>query len=174
MAEYYPLISRAVAGLRTGTPEARQAIYSRARQALIGQLRAMEPPVPEDAIVRETAALDEAIARTEAEIPSTDSALSPAPAPQPVPPPPVQTPRPEPQPPAESAKRAFSDRPAIAPAFPRPSARITREPPEPPPALIKPGRPIARTVESFTPGPPPARRSRSGSPGSDPLDRGAG
>ena len=84
MAEYYPLISRAVAGLRTRTPEARQAIYDRARQALVGQLRAMEPPVPEEAIARETAALDEAIARTEAEIagPGTRASASPAACPE--------------------------------------------------------------------------------------------
>ena len=68
MAEYYPLISRAVAGLRNGTPEARQAIYDRAKQALIGQLRAMEPPVPEEDIARETVALDDAIARVEADV----------------------------------------------------------------------------------------------------------
>ena len=68
MAEYYPLISRAVAGLRSGTPDARKAIYDRARQALVTQLRAMDPPIPEDAIARETAALDDAIARAEAEL----------------------------------------------------------------------------------------------------------
>ena len=74
MAEYYPLISRAVAGLRNGTPEARQAIYDRAKQALIGQLRAMQPPVPEEDIARETVALDDAIARVEADVAPKDSA----------------------------------------------------------------------------------------------------
>ena len=79
MAEYFPLLSRAVAGLRDGAPEARQAIYGRARQALVGQLRGMQPPVPEDAISKEMTALDEAIARIEAEIkppPSVSDAAS--------------------------------------------------------------------------------------------------
>ncbi|MDX7953213.1 hypothetical protein P7D22_18780, partial [Lichenihabitans sp. Uapishka_5] len=68
MAEYYPLISRAVAGLRDGAPAPRQAIYDRARQALVGQLRGMQPPIPEDAIDKEIRALDEAIDRIEAEL----------------------------------------------------------------------------------------------------------
>jgi actin-related protein len=67
MADYYPLLARAVAGLKTSTPEARHAIYERARGALIGQLRGMNPPVPEPDILRESAALDAAVARIEAD-----------------------------------------------------------------------------------------------------------
>lgn len=66
MAEYLPLIERAVAGLSDPTAEARRTIYDRARGALIGQLRGMRPPIPELDIARESAALDEAIARVEA------------------------------------------------------------------------------------------------------------
>ena len=66
MAEYYPLLERAVSGLTESTAEARRAIYERARGALIGQLRRMDPPVPEEDIARESTALDEAIARVEA------------------------------------------------------------------------------------------------------------
>lgn len=66
MAEYFPLLERAVAGLTNATPEARQAIYERARSALLGQLRHMDPPVPEQDIARESAALDAAIGRLEA------------------------------------------------------------------------------------------------------------
>lgn len=79
MAEYYPLLSRAVAGLRDGAPEARQAIYGRARQALTGQLRGMQPAVPEEAITKEITALDDAIAKLEAEMappPSVSDAAS--------------------------------------------------------------------------------------------------
>ena len=65
MAEYYPLLDRAVSGLTEPTAEARRSIYERARAALIGQLGRMDPPVPEDDIARESAALDEAIARVE-------------------------------------------------------------------------------------------------------------
>jgi hypothetical protein len=65
MADYYPLLAKAVSGLKASTPETRQAIYERARKALLGQLRSMQPPAPEGAIEREAEALDEAIARLE-------------------------------------------------------------------------------------------------------------
>lgn len=68
MAEYYPLLARAVAGLKTSTPQARRAIYERARGALLAQLRAMTPPIAEPDIQRESDALDAAIARLEAEM----------------------------------------------------------------------------------------------------------
>ena len=67
MADYYPLLAKAVSGLKTSTPEARGAIYERARKALLGQLRSMQPPAPESAIEREAKALDEAVARLERE-----------------------------------------------------------------------------------------------------------
>lgn len=69
MAEYYPLLSRAVAGLRDAPAAQRQAIYERARGALLGQLRSMQPAVPEEAIERESTELDAAIARLESEMP---------------------------------------------------------------------------------------------------------
>ncbi len=65
MADYYPLLAKAITGLKTSTPEARTAIYDRARKALLGQLRAMQPPAPEAAIEREAKALEDAIARLE-------------------------------------------------------------------------------------------------------------
>lgn len=74
MADYYPLIARAVAGLPTSTPETRTAIYQRARNALLGQLRRLDPPIPESDVARESAALEIAIARLEADL------ASPAPA----------------------------------------------------------------------------------------------
>jgi hypothetical protein len=67
MADYYPLLAKAVSGLKASTPETRLAIYDRARKALLGQLRSMQPPAPEGAIEREAEALDEAIARLERE-----------------------------------------------------------------------------------------------------------
>lgn len=67
MADYYPLLAKAVSGLKASTPETRQAIYERARKALLGQLRSMQPPAPEGAIDREAEALDDAIARLERE-----------------------------------------------------------------------------------------------------------
>jgi hypothetical protein len=67
MADYYPLLAKAVSGLKTSTPETRGAIYERARKALLGQLRSMQPPAPESAIEREAKALDEAVAKLELE-----------------------------------------------------------------------------------------------------------
>ncbi len=66
MAEYFPLLDRAVSGLPEQTAEARRSIYERARTALLGQLSGMQPPVPDEDIARENAALDEAIMRLEA------------------------------------------------------------------------------------------------------------
>src|SRR5947209_812351 len=47
MADYYPLIARAIAGLDPSAPgESRRALYERARAALIAQLRRGDPNAP--------------------------------------------------------------------------------------------------------------------------------
>lgn len=131
MAEYYPLISRAVAGLRTGTPEARRGIYDRARQALTGQLRSLDPPVPEEAIARETAALDEAIARVESDL------AVPAAGPDPI----------APEAPAVA-------KPAAAKPEVRPAPRATS------PAATRPAAPIVPPEMAARPVRPPGIRAR--------------
>jgi hypothetical protein len=67
MADYYPLISRAVAGLEKSTGEARRALYERARKALVDQLRGIDPPLSEADITRERLALEESIRKVETE-----------------------------------------------------------------------------------------------------------
>ena len=67
MADYYPLISRAVAGLDKNNGENRRALYERARSALIAQLRGVTPALPETDITRERLALEELIRKVEAE-----------------------------------------------------------------------------------------------------------
>src|SRR5674476_1371233 len=67
MADYHPLISRAVAGLDKNTGENRRALYERARAALVNQLRGVEPALDESDITRERLALEEAIRKVEAE-----------------------------------------------------------------------------------------------------------
>ena len=67
MADYHPLISRAVAGLDKNTGENRRVLYERARTALVNQLRSVEPPLNEGDITRERLALEEAIRKVEAE-----------------------------------------------------------------------------------------------------------
>jgi hypothetical protein len=67
MADYYPLIARAVSGLDRNTGENRRALYDRARAALVSQLRGVEPALDETDITRERLALEEAIRKVEAE-----------------------------------------------------------------------------------------------------------
>ena len=83
MADYYPLLAKAVAGLPDSTAESRHAIYERARGALFGQLRNLDPPVPEEAIEREAQALEVAVARLETEIVSRPGTGSGAPVAEP-------------------------------------------------------------------------------------------
>ena len=81
MADYYPLIARAVTGLDKSTGEARRALYERARTALVTQLRGVEPALSEADITRERLALEEAIRKVEGEAarrPRQESAEAPA------------------------------------------------------------------------------------------------
>jgi len=66
MADYYPLIARAIAGLDPSAPgESRRALYERARAALIAQLRSVQPPLSESEITRERLSLEEAVRKVE-------------------------------------------------------------------------------------------------------------
>jgi hypothetical protein len=68
MADYYPLIARAISGLDVNAPgEQRRALYERARVALIAQLRGVEPSLSESEITRERLALEEAVRKVESE-----------------------------------------------------------------------------------------------------------
>src|SRR6516162_631691 len=68
MADYYPLIARAIAGLDPNAPGvSRRALYERARAALIAQLRSVQPPLSESEITRERLSLEEAVRKVEAE-----------------------------------------------------------------------------------------------------------
>src|SRR5215470_5921665 len=68
MADYYPLIARAIAGLDPQAPgESRRALYERARAALIQQLRGVDPPLSESEITRERLSLEEAVRKVESE-----------------------------------------------------------------------------------------------------------
>src|SRR5436190_4638120 len=67
MADYYPLIARAVAGLERNTGDARRIVYERARTALVAQLRGVTPALSESDVTRERLALEEAVRKVEAE-----------------------------------------------------------------------------------------------------------
>lgn len=74
MADYYPLLVRAISSLPQKTGEGRRAVYDRARTALMRQLRGVDPPLPEGEITRERMSLEEAIRRVEAEYAQQDNA----------------------------------------------------------------------------------------------------
>jgi hypothetical protein len=72
MADFYPILARAIAGLPDKSIEARRAVYDRARTALVAQLRSLDPPLGEAEIMRERLALDEAVSRVEADLSEGD------------------------------------------------------------------------------------------------------
>src|SRR6516165_3162647 len=109
MADYYPLIAKAVTGLEKSTGEARRALYDRARSALVAQLRGVTPALSESDITRERLSLEEAIRKVE-----TESARRSRTDPPPRAAPPTPPARPDtPQPPApQPAVEAMEMRPA--------------------------------------------------------------
>ena len=117
MADYYPLIAKAVTGLDKSTGEARRAVYERARTALVGQLRNMTPPLSESEITRERLALEEAIRKVEAE-----AARRMRTEPKSEPPPKAPEPPPRNEEPAPSARRGDGG-PSAAPPAGDPSPR---------------------------------------------------
>src|SRR5215831_1951110 len=133
MTDYYPLIGKAVSGLEKNTGEARRLLYERARTALVGQLRNMNPPLTESEITRERLALEEAIRKVEAEAarrlrmePPRSSPLS-------------------------------NVRPGDAQAAPEPPTRLAAPPPPPPPPppSLREMMPPRREVAPPPPPPPP-------------------
>ena len=173
MADYYSLLSKAVANLpKVGPASARQVIYSRARTALLRQLRSLGPSLSEADIAREEASLEFAIARLETQFappapaPSASPPAAPAhPAPSarfaPLAPPPHFVPPPHaPAHPAPSAQSAaFASRPADAYLRP-PSAPKFAPPPRPSASPAQPGaptRPSPPPPPPVAPEPPPLR-----------------
>lgn len=65
MVDFTDVLSRAVAGKKTY--DERRAVYERARQALLNQLRALDPPLSESDVTRQRLALEESIRKIESE-----------------------------------------------------------------------------------------------------------
>ncbi len=65
MADYYPLIAQAVAGLENA--QERRTLYERGRNALLAELEAIRPPLRQSVITKERLAFEEAVRRVEAE-----------------------------------------------------------------------------------------------------------
>ncbi len=188
MADYYPLLARALDALPDRSPALRRAVYDRARNALIGQLRSLEPPLPEAAIETEREALDAAIAKLEAAYgtpltppasvppasmpvaappPAEPTGLPPAVAPpaKPQPPKPQPTKQPPVEPPVAKQPPAKPEPAKPEPAKPEPSKAPPAAPPPPvaPPAREAPPLPSA-PVDLGPPPPPPAPDSAEALP----------
>src|SRR5476651_1072911 len=139
MADYYPLIARAIAGLDPSAPgESRRALYERARSALIAQLRSVDPPLSESEITRERLSLEEAVRKVESEAAARARDLS----------------RPD------SAGRsrpgdAFrtTPRPGVKPGETAPAEQAPSQPPAQPPARAR--QPIVPTPPQPRPERPP-------------------
>ncbi|MGE3987535.1 hypothetical protein [Pseudorhodoplanes sp.] len=148
MADYYPLIQRAIAGLDKNTGEARRALYERARTALVAQLRGVNPPLQEAEITRERLALEEAIRKVEADSARRTRVEQPAP--------------------------TASSPVGSAPRFPGAAGPGQNRPPPPrPPAAAPAGRPGAAAPPPKAAVPPkfaPPGTPRQGrDPGRDPF-----
>ena len=155
MADYYPLLARALDALPDRSPAMRKAVYQRARGALIGQLRSLDPPLAEADIALESTALDSAIERLEATYappPAAPPAPEPAPAVEPAP-----APIPEPAPPPASHPAPSPDETLFSPDPPAPGL-----PPAAPADLGLVRAPEPRRRE----GPPLAITARKGKDGS--------
>jgi len=134
MADYYPLLARAVAALPNAGRDARLAIYERARKALLNQLRSLEPPVSEEHLEAESQALDAAVARLEAELEAEQ--------------PPAQAPAPIPQ---ASAPIPLAVSPPAAPARPDTTAAPAATAPAPGGLRTADAAPAEATPSSRTP-----------------------
>jgi hypothetical protein len=167
MADYYPLIARAIAGLDPSAPgEQRRALYERARTALISQLRSVQPALSEAEITRERLALEDAVRRVEADAvrrATAHQAASPeTPRERPAPPPPASNP-----PPQTRAPLVKREGPRPGDAL-RESARNARTGSAPPP--VGRDRPAGRAdAPPAAPAPRPPRNLRGDQP--PPLTR---
>src|SRR5688572_31603690 len=67
MADYKELLRRAVEALPENNGAARRAVYEKARSALVGQLRAITPPLPARDITQHRLQLEDCIRQVEQE-----------------------------------------------------------------------------------------------------------
>ena len=121
MADYKELLRRAITALPENNGAARRAVYEKARSALVGQLRAITPPLPARDITQHRLQLEDCIRQVEQEASEAvitlgrESAASPraaAPVAEAVPtPPPMAAERPKP---VEAAKPVVVETPKPA------------------------------------------------------------
>ncbi|MBH0239337.1 hypothetical protein [Methylobrevis albus] len=154
MADFYPVLKRAIGALPSNTGEARRAVYERARSALVRQLQAYDPPLSPAQITDQRLALEESIRRVESEVAGAAFGLTPE-----TPPPPAPA-EPRPEPPKAAPSRPEPARPEPT----RPEA-AKAEAPRAEPAKAEPAKsapPVA---------PPRPAASADGEGGKAVLDR---
>jgi hypothetical protein len=83
MADYYPVLARAVSRLAINDAQARREIYERAQTIVIAELRRQDPQKSAPEIMRELAALETAIRRVEVESLSNQTQAPEGPTPPP-------------------------------------------------------------------------------------------
>jgi len=141
MADYKELLRRAISALPENNGAARRAVYEKARAALVGQLRAIQPPLPAREITQHRLQLEDCIRQVEQEASEAvislgrDPLLAPRPAPvapaEPVPEP--TQPQPEPLPAAEPVVRPAPSSPVNLTPVPRPAPQPVPVQPAPEP-----------------------------------------
>jgi len=130
MADYKELLRRAISALPENNGAARRAVYEKARAALVGQLRAIQPPLPARDITQHRLQLEDCIRQVEQEASEAVISLGRETAFVPRPP----APRPEPQPVRETVAAEAAPVAAAAPASPPPRSEPLPPPPPEPPA----------------------------------------
>jgi lipoprotein-anchoring transpeptidase ErfK/SrfK len=138
MTDYHSVLARAVAQLDSKDEASRRALYARAREAVAARMQAIEPPVSDDQLNAELAALEAAVARIESDIASPiEAVLRAHPHPAPAAPGPAAR-RPSTGLLRERARRAPPPEPAKAPGSgPTSSAPMPSE--VPPRRSLSPG-----------------------------------
>lgn len=162
MADYKELLRRAISALPENNGAARRAVYEKARSALVGQLRAIQPPLPARDITQHRLQLEDCIRQVEQEASEAvislgrDGPLSPRPAPRPTPAP---APAPAPTPAQAAPKTAPEPVPASAPpaaAEPPMAEPVASEPAEPTKAQPPEAEAAPEPVAEAEPEPPSA------------------
>lgn len=122
MADYKELLRRAISALPENNGAARRAVYEKARSALVGQLRAISPPLPARDITQHRLQLEDCIRQVEQEASEAVIMLGRegiAPArtsePAPVAAKPAEAPKAETPAPAEAVKPAEAPKPVELP-----------------------------------------------------------
>lgn len=124
MADYKELLRRAISALPENNGAARRAVYEKARAALVGQLRAIQPPLPAREITQHRLQLEDCIRQVEQE--ASEAVIS------------------------LGREAAFVARPAAPPpasAAPPPAPVASPRQPEPAPVVAEPVHvPVAKPV----------------------------